>query len=87
MVLNQVGYRDFHHLVRDSFDTTTWYRLKKDLETEIPPRLRSGWVTAVDEAIEEFTPIQESDLTTRDFDRVVDFGNLVVQDFEKENKQ
>lgn len=87
MVLNQVGYRDFHHLVRDSFDTTTWYRLKKDLETEIPPRLRSGWVTAVDEAIEEFTPIQEGDLTTRDFDRVVDFGNLVVQDFEKENRQ
>ncbi len=83
MVLNQIGYRDFHYLVRDSFDTTTWYRLKKDLETEIPPRLRSGWITAVDEAIEEFKPIQESDLTTRDFDRVVDFGNLVVQDFEK----
>lgn len=81
MVLNQVGYRDFHHLVRDSFDTTTWYRLKKDLE--VPPRKRADWVLAVDKVIEDFTPVQESDLTTRNFDRVVDFGKLSVIDFEE----
>lgn len=87
MVLNQVGYRDFHHLVSGAFDTTTWYRLKKDLKMEIPPHLRSTWVFAVDEALKDFAPVQATDLTTRDFDRVVDFGKLSVLDFEKENKQ
>ena len=85
MVLGQVGYRDFHHLVSGTFDPTTWYRLKKDLE--VPPHLRSEWITRVDQAINEFKPVQESNLTMRDFDRVVDFGKLSVLDFEKENQQ
>jgi len=83
-IINQIGVRDFRHLVGGSFDTSTWYRLKASLV--MPSKIRSNWVLAVDEALTEFNPIKASDLTGEDFDRMVDFGNVVLQDFDKEDE-
>ncbi|PKL31223.1 hypothetical protein CVV43_03685 [Candidatus Saccharibacteria bacterium HGW-Saccharibacteria-1] len=82
MITNQVGYRDFQHLVSGTADTSTWYRLKKELV--FPKRTRLDWVLAIDKALHDFNPVQETSLTKHAFDKTVDFGKLSIIDFEKE---